>query len=153
MNIYQSRDFETIAKLSESVHDVHAKLYPEYFKEYDHHDVKEFFKSVINIDRFVFLILEDHHEPLGYAWLEIRNYPEMAFNKELNSVYVHQLSITETHRGKGYGSKLMEEVYTVAKKLNIDLIELEYWTENTYAKQFYKNQHFTKTREVVYKSL
>jgi ribosomal protein S18 acetylase RimI-like enzyme len=153
MRIYQTYDYELIAKLNKPVHDLHSKLYPEYFKKYNYLNAKEFFKSLINIDSFIFLVLEDHQEPLGYAWIEIRNYPDDAFNKEFKSVYVQQISIIETQRKKGYGSKLVEEIDHVAKNLEIDFIELDYWMKNSDAKEFYKKHGFTKSREFVYKQL
>ncbi|MFD4932439.1 hypothetical protein ACFWMS_26855 [Peribacillus butanolivorans] len=47
----------------------------------------------------------------------------------------------------------MEEVYKIAKRNDIDLIELDYWFENDDAKEFYKKHHFIKYREFVYKQL
>ncbi|MBM7702239.1 hypothetical protein [Metabacillus iocasae] len=35
MNISSTNDFELVAKLNKSVHDLHVNLYPEYFKEYN----------------------------------------------------------------------------------------------------------------------
>ncbi|WP_046174332.1 GNAT family N-acetyltransferase [Domibacillus indicus] len=153
MNIYQTHDYEIIAKLSQSVHDIHAKLYPDFFKEYQPHIIKAFFKSMINADNFAFFVAEDRLEPVGYAWIETRLYPETAFSKPLASVYVHQLSVIETHRGKGFGSGLMKRIYSFAKNRNIHLVELEYWTDNTPAKKFYQNQHFQYSRESVFKRL
>ena len=153
MNIYQTYDFKTIATLSQSLHDMHAKLYPDFFKPYDYEAAEEFFKGIIKAGNFTFFVLTDHGEPLGYAWIETRTYPETPFSKALNSVYVHQLSVIETQRGKGYGSRLMKEIYTYAKNAKINLIELEYWTKNTRAKNFYQNQQFKQAREFAHRRL
>ena len=153
MRIYRTDNYEMVAKLNKTVHNIHAHMYPEYFKEYSDAAATEFFKSIININSFIFLILEDHNEPIGYAWLEIRNYPEIVFNKGYQSIYVQQISIEETRRKKGYGSKLMEEVYNIAKNTKIDLVELDYWMKNQQATDFYQKQGFTKSREFVFKKL
>jgi diamine N-acetyltransferase len=153
MKITQTTDYEIIAKLNKSVHDLHSKLYPKYFKQYDYEAIKKFFKSIIHNDSFIFLLVEDNGEALGYAWIEIRKYPENAFKKSYKSVYVHQISIAETQRKKGYGSKLMEEIYEIAKNKGIDLVELDYWFENNIAKDFYQKHGFKKYREFVYKEL
>jgi ribosomal protein S18 acetylase RimI-like enzyme len=87
------------------------------------------------------------------VWIEIRKYPENVFKNGYNSVYVHQISIVENQKKKGYGTRLMEEVYKIAQRNNIDLIELDYWFENDDAKEFYKKHHFIKYREFVYKQL
>ncbi|MDP1421362.1 hypothetical protein Q8G35_24050 [Peribacillus simplex] len=47
----------------------------------------------------------------------------------------------------------MECIYEIAKDRGIDLIELDYWFENSVAKDFYKKQNFIKYREFVYKQL
>ncbi|MFI8496806.1 GNAT family N-acetyltransferase [Peribacillus butanolivorans] len=39
--------------------------------------------------------------------------------------YIHQISIVETKRNKGYGSSLMECIYEIANDRGIDLIELD----------------------------
>ncbi|MCO0601216.1 GNAT family N-acetyltransferase [Peribacillus butanolivorans] len=64
------------------------------------------------------ILLEDNEEALGYAWIEIRE-------------YIYQISIVETKRNKGYGSSLMECIYEIANDRGIDLIELDYWFENS----------------------
>ncbi|OMP66350.1 GNAT family N-acetyltransferase [Domibacillus epiphyticus] len=153
MRIYRTYDYEMIAKLNKPVHDIHSKFYPEYYKEYSENAAKEFFKKIINIESFIFLILEDRNQTLGYVWIEIRNYPEIAFNKGYKAVYVQQISIIESQRNKGYGAKLMEEVYNIAKSMNIGIIELDYWVENQDAKDFYKKLGFIKSREFVYKQI
>ena len=153
MKISQTRNFNLIAKLNKYVHELHSNLYPKYFKEYNYENVKDVFKSLVNNESFIFLLLEDNEEALGYAWIEIREYPENAFKNGYKSVYVHQISIVETKRIKGYGSSLMECIYEIANDREIDLIELDYWFENSVAKDFYKKQNFIKYREFVYKEL
>jgi diamine N-acetyltransferase len=153
MKISQTRNFKSVAKLNKYVHNLHSNLYPKYFKEYNYENVKEVFKSLINNESFIFLLLEDNEGALGYAWIEIREYPENAFKKGYKSVYVHQISIVDTKRNKGYGSSLMECIYEIANDRGIDLIELDYWFENSVAKDFYKKQNFIKYREFVYKQL
>ncbi|MCK1995191.1 GNAT family N-acetyltransferase [Peribacillus muralis] len=153
MKIRQTSNFECIATLNKYVHDLHSNLYPEHFKEYNYEKVKKYFKSLVNNESFLFLLLEDDGEALGYAWIELKEYPENAFKKGYKSVYVHQISIADTKRNKGYGSSLMEHIYEMANNRGIDVIELDYWCENSVAKNFYKKQDFIKYREFVYKKL
>jgi len=153
VRISQTKDYEKIAILNRHVHSLHAKLYPKHFKKYNYREMKETFNYLIDNDQFIFLLLEDHKEAIGYAWIEIISYPENAFRNSYQSVYVHQIGLRETQKKKGYGTLLMEEVYTIAEKNDIELIELDYWFENTDAKEFYKKHHFIKYREFVYKQL
>lgn len=153
MKIRQTKDFELVAKLNKPVHDLHFTLYPKHFNKYNYEEIKEVFKKLIENENFIFLLLEVNQEAVGYAWLEIRNYPENAFKKSYHSIYIHQISIVQTQRKKGYGTALMNYIYHMAKEKGIDLIELDYWVDNNIAKEFYKKQDFVKYREFVYKQL
>lgn len=153
MKISQTFNYETIARLNKHVHDLHVKLYPEHFTEYNYEAMKAFFKSIINNNHFVFLLLESEGDAIGYAWLEAIQYHETPFTKSYQSMYVHHISIDEAKRSKGYGTKLMEKIYEIAKDRGIHLVELDYWTKNVVAKDFYKKSGFTKYREFVYKNL
>lgn len=153
MNIEQTKNYELIAKLNKPVHDLHCSLYPKYFREYNFEDVKDLFKQLMKNRDFIFLLVKEDKEALGYAWIERRHYPENVFNKEYMSIYVHQISIVQSERNKGYGTFLMEEIYRFATTQAIDLVELDYWVDNKIAKEFYKKQNFVKYREFVYKQL
>lgn len=153
MKISQTSDYELIAILNKPVHDLHYSLYPKHFKEYDYNSAREEFRKLINKDHFIFLLVKDCQQAVGYAWLEIREYPENAFKKAYRSLYVHQLSINSTHRKKGYGNKLMNYIYSVAKEKETDRIELDYWFNNNIADEFYEKQGFVKYREIVWQSL
>jgi diamine N-acetyltransferase len=152
MKIYQTRDHEIIANLNEDVQNVHAHLYPDYFKKFNLENVKEFFKKIINKPDFIFLLIEDNEISQGYAWIEIRHNPENAFKKAYKLLYVHQISISESSRNKGFGSMLMEEIYEIARKSEVKQIELDYWCDNQIAKDFYQKQGFTISREFVQKN-
>lgn len=153
MKIGQTKNFELVAKLNKPVHDLHYSLYPKYFNEYNYEEIKEVFKKLMKNENFIFLLLEDNHEAVGYAWIEIRYYPENTFKKGYKSVFVHQISVVQTKRKKGYGTSLMEHIYRLANDKDIDLVELDYWFDNNIAKEFYKKHNFVKYREFVYKQL
>ena len=153
MNIIKTTDHEIIARLNKDVHQIYSKLYPEYFKEYNFDEISNFFKEIIHKPRFTFLVLENDNTQVGYAWVEIMEYKENVFKKSYKSVWVHQICVLSTERGKGYGSKLMEKVYEIAKENHISKIELEYWSDNINAKEFYLHRGFVKYREFVYKEI
>lgn len=153
MKINQTTDYELVAKLNKNVQNRHVQLYPEYFKEYDEDGVKGFFKENISNPKFRFLLLEDEGQPLGYVWLEIRNYPESVFKKAYQSVYIHQISVVDSKSKKGLGTKLMDEIENIATDNEISKIELDYWSNNFVAENFYKKNGFDVYREHVYKNL
>lgn len=153
MRIIETDDYEIVAALNEPVHALHAKLYPEYFQPFDYDAMKRFFKSAVSQPNHVFLLLEDDGQPLGYAWIEYKTVPENAFRKSSRSLFVHQIGISDSYQNKGYGSKLMERIYDMAKSSGIARVELDYWTDNESAVQFYRKHGFIKYHEYVYKDV
>ncbi|MGG1365549.1 GNAT family N-acetyltransferase [Priestia megaterium] len=123
-----SRTFDTgkIAKLNQSVHQLHVELYPERFQTYDFQKIHEFFKKVMKDDRFIFLLGEDEGQHVGFAWLEIKQYSEPVFKKTYKSIYVHQINIAEPYKN---------------------------WNDNTIAESFYEKEGFVTYRKMAYKEL
>ncbi|WAH37577.1 GNAT family N-acetyltransferase [Alicyclobacillus dauci] len=153
MRVTRTTDYDLVARLNRPIHDLHRTLYPEYFKEYVFDDMRDAFKRLMTNDNSVFLLLEDDNEALGYAWIEVRTYPDNAFRKEYRSVYVHQISIVENQKRRGHGSYLMEHIYDIAKREGIHRVELDYWARNEAAKAFYEKHGFVSYRDFVHKEL
>ncbi|MGO1098810.1 N-acetyltransferase family protein [Priestia megaterium] len=153
MKVSRTFDAGKIAKLNQSVHQLHVELYPQHFQTYDFHQVHEFFKKVMKDDRFIFLLGEDEGQHVGFAWLEIKQYSETVFKKAYESIYVHQINIAESYKNKGFGSSLMKEIYSIARTNDINTIELDYWNDNTIAESFYEKEGFVTYRKMAYKEL
>lgn len=153
MKITPTTDVELLAHLNKPVHDLHVSLYPEYFVEYNFEAIRDSFKQCVTNENFIFLVLEDNEQPLGYAWIEIKDYPENAFRKQRKSIFVHNISIVEGQKRQGYGSHLMNHIYDLARRKGISLIELDYWANNEHAKNFHNKQGFLNYREMVFKQL
>ncbi|WP_010096571.1 GNAT family N-acetyltransferase [Ornithinibacillus scapharcae] len=153
MKIYQTKDAELIAKLNQSVHELHVSLYPSYFKDYHAEKVKTFFEGLMNKEQYIFLVLEDIGQSIGFAMLELKAYPETIFKNAYQSLYIHQLSISSMYKSKGYGTKLMDEITTIARNKGLHKIELDHWSDNEIAKAFYKNLGYSPIREYLYKDI
>ena len=112
-----------------------------------------FYENIIDKEGYIFLLIEDEKEAIGYAWIELKDYPENPFKLARKFVYVHQISISSHVRSKGYGSMLMAEIESIAKEIGITTIELDYWVNNEGAKRFYEKQDYAVYREFVYKNI
>ena len=153
MKITKTRDYALIARLNQHVHDVHVKQYPEHFKPYNYDEIMPFYKNIIDKEDYIFLLIEDENEPVGYAWIELKNYAENPFKLARKFVYVHQISISSHVRSNGYGTILMAEIEAIARENGITTIELDYWVNNEGAKRFYEKQDYAVYREFVYKNI
>ncbi|MGN1399980.1 MAG: GNAT family N-acetyltransferase [Bacillus sp. (in: firmicutes)] len=148
-----TRDYEAIAWLNQFVHNMHVKLYPDYFKEYDYEGSKAFFKEMVNRPDILFLLAEEERENIGYAMLEKKEYPDTIFKKPYRSLYIHQISVSDRYKNKGYGTKLLEKACYLAKEEGIDKVELDYWLGNKEAEEFYFRKQFKPYRQVVMREL
>jgi ribosomal protein S18 acetylase RimI-like enzyme len=153
MEIIQTTDHEIISLLNKEIHDLHVTLYPDHFKEYNYEIINDFFNQIMNKPEHIFLLLTEEDKCLGYSWIEIRQYPSNPFRKPYKSVFVHHISIVKEAQNKGLGKGLLNRIYEIAKEQGIEKIELDYWTDNEIAKQFYEKNGFIKYREFVYKDL
>lgn len=150
MEVIATRDYGILAKLNEGVQNLHAELFPNFFKVHDLVEMTEFFKNVVNKPDHHFFVVKDDEELVGYAWIEIKKIPEGPIKKAFSLGYVHQISINEGKRNKGYGSFLIHKIASFAREHNLSRIELDYWTDNINAKEFYEKLGFVKFREHVY---
>ncbi|TDF92922.1 GNAT family N-acetyltransferase [Paenibacillus piri] len=153
MRITRTTDYELLTCLNKHIHEIHVTLYPEYFVEYNFETIRESFKQLVTNENLIYLVLEDMGEPLGYACVEINEYPEDAQTKKRKSVFVHDFSIVEGQKRRGYGSYLMSHIYDIARSKGIDLVELSYWAKNEHAESFYNKHGFVNYRKLVYKKL
>ncbi|PEJ57906.1 MULTISPECIES: GNAT family N-acetyltransferase [unclassified Bacillus (in: firmicutes)] len=150
MEIFATKDYGILAKLNEGVQNLHAELFPEFFKVHNLAEMTEFFKSVVDKPEHHFFIVKDVEELIGYAWIEVKDIPEGPIKKAFRLGYVHQISINEEKRNKGYGSFLIHKIASFARDHNLSRIELDYWIDNKNARSFYEKLGFVKFREHVY---
>jgi diamine N-acetyltransferase len=135
------------------VQDIHVELFPEYFTPYQYEQIRDFFKSLVDDPKQIFLLAEEKNIPVGYVWMTIRNTPDTPFKKASKTIYIHQISVDLNSSNKGTGTKIMEYIEKLAKDIGATKLELDYWIDNTIAKNFYKKLGFVINREDVHKTL
>lgn len=153
MQIVQTTDCDTLARLNRHVHEIHVQLYPAYFKEYEYEPIKQFFAAMVTKPSHVFFLAEEQGEPVGYAWIELKTSAGNAFMNPYRSVFIHQISISQSYRSQGYGSRLLETIDEFARNNEAAKVELDYWTANAMVRDFYAKNGYTIYRQFVYKDL
>jgi diamine N-acetyltransferase len=153
MEIIKTQDYEAIAKLNKNVQDVHVELFPEYFTSYNYEPIRDFYKEIMKDPKQIFLLVEEDFNPIGYVWMTLRDSAETPFKKASRSLYIHQISIEKNSSNKGAGSKVIAYIEQLGKELGATKLELDYWIDNTIARNFYKKMGFVINREVVHKEM
>ena len=77
-------------------------------------------------------------EAVGYAFCELRDYPESGARKAYRCMYIDDFCIDGKYRKQGIGRRLIEAVKELAKKEGCYNIELNVWEFNENAIHFYK---------------
>ncbi len=153
MILKRTHQSETIAMLNEPVQALHHNMYPEKFKKYEYEAVKAHFDRIINHECHHFYICIDNDEPIGYIWFEEVRKEETAFSSASCYLYVQQISVNDSHRGRGIGKILFNSALDHANKMSINRIGLDYWVKNTIAKNIYENMGFVLEKEITYLTL
>jgi len=152
MEIKQTTDAALIAKLNEPVQALHRALYPEYFKPYCFNEIRQWFETIIASDPdSTFLVIEDEGIIAGYAWIQVLIRTENPFKKARTALEIHQFSIMQAERRRGYGTALMNYICQFAKNKGINEIDLDYWSDNEAAELFYRKQDFKIYRKAAHR--
>ncbi|WP_157272599.1 GNAT family N-acetyltransferase [Paenibacillus daejeonensis] len=154
MEIIQTFNSELITNLNQEIQTLHRSMVPWRFKEFNFAEINAYFKQVMESPKHLFFIIPSQGgEALGYVWIEIKAYHENAFLHAYQSIFVQHLCVAKAHKNKGLGKQLMNKVMEVAVERGIQRIELDYWSMNEDAKQFYSKLGFEVYREFAFKHL
>lgn len=137
-------DAEAIAFLNREVQQMHADAQPHLFKqpgdlEPFKADIRD--RMLANEDGRV-LIAEDDGHPVGYVYLQFICRPENAYTYARRFVHIDQISVKSECRKTGAGRALIEAVFELARRENIERITLDTWNFNENARIFFAHMGF-----------
>jgi ribosomal protein S18 acetylase RimI-like enzyme len=134
---------EIVSALNTAVQAIHAEALPHIFKPPSAETFPAAVVSEIlkNSDNFIF-IAYDGQNPVGYIFVEIIHHPETPRHFAMDVLHIHHISVNAAHYGQGYGQALLQEAKNFAQKRGLSMIELDVWTFNTRAREFYAKQGF-----------
>ncbi|HEY6162922.1 MAG TPA: GNAT family N-acetyltransferase [Bacteroidia bacterium] len=142
MEILPSTDHSLLAALNEEAQTLHHKLYPQLFKPYNKTEASEFFKKTLgDKDAKAFVVFENG-QALGYIFLFIKVIPENTFIHAKHFILLDQVSVLEKHRGRGIGKLLIDHAISFARSLHLNRIELNHWSLNEPARNFFNKCGF-----------
>ena len=130
-------DIPDLLRLLVQVCDVHAEIRPDIFKRGGVKYTESGLTEILSDEsRPIWCALEDG-KFLGYCfcmWKEYRDSTVMTNRREL---YIDDLCVDESARGKGVATALFRHVNTVARAQGTDFIALNVWQGNS-ALEFYE---------------
>ena len=130
-------DIPDILRLLVQVCNVHQDIRPDIFKldgvKYTESDLREL---LIDESRPVWCAVEDEHF-LGYCFCQWKEYRDSSVSTDRKELYIDDLCVDDSARGKGVATALFRHVTAVAKAAGAKFITLNVWEGNS-ALRFYE---------------
>lgn len=141
MNIRRARegDRADIEKLLLQVCMVHHQGRPDLFRPGGMKYTKEELLKIIHDDeRPIFVAADDSQNVIGYVFCMFQQHIENNIMTDIKTLYIDDLCVDETIRGKHIGKALYDYVLEYAKKSGCYNVTLNVWSCNETAMQFYE---------------
>lgn len=139
MEIRQARedDVGLLARLNQSVQQIHAVAHPHLFKVVsDDRLIADWFLTFLARPDARVLIGVVDGDPIGYIAGYFRHYPDNPFRHALTIGIVDQLAIEPAARQQGYGECLLDTLLAHFRQTGVDRVELSVWGFNEGAREF-----------------
>ena len=136
----ENKDIEKILDLLIQVDMVHHNGRPDIFKgpvtKYDAEQLKDIIKDD---NRPVFVCVDDNDKVLGHAFCMHQQIQDHKLLTDRKTLYIDDICVDETARGKGVGRMLYEYVKEYAIEKGFYNITLNVWECNPTAIKFYES--------------
>lgn len=132
-------DIPQLLNLLRQVERVHHDIRPDLFRDggekYEPETLKELLKDV---NRPVLAAVEDG-VVVGYAFCVLEETAGDPARLDRRELYLDDLCVDASVRGKGVAKQLWQETVDLAKQLGCDAVTLNVWEGNDRARKFYEN--------------
>ncbi len=132
-------DIPQLLNLLRQVERVHHDIRPDLFRDggekYEPETLKELLKDV---NRPVLAAVEDG-VVVGYAFCVLEETAGDPARLDRKELYLDDLCVDASVRGKGVAKQLWQETVDLAKQLGCDALTLNVWEGNDRARKFYEN--------------
>ncbi|MGG7162288.1 GNAT family N-acetyltransferase [Clostridium ihumii] len=133
-------DFNDVNNLMLELHNLHVKNRNDVFKATDSPMKEEYFKDLLNNQDVKLFVIEnlENSEIVGYSNLKLMNTPNIDIVVKSKYIYIDDFCIKQAYKRKGIGKKLFNFILEYAKQQCVDSVQLNVWSFNEDAIEFYK---------------
>lgn len=147
IRLANTSDIPGIIALLRQVGQVHHDIRPDLFREgaqkYSPSDLEDLLKDAA---RPIFVGVEDGRL-LGYCFCILEQVKDNPVLRDVKSLYIDDLCVDETIRGKHVGTGLYDHVCGYARSIGCSSVTLNVWCGNDSAMHFYES-HGMKPRKI-----
>ena len=143
-----NNDLSAITQLYREQFREMAKLIPDFIKEGE--QSTEFIENIIAKDDSDILVYEYNRNIVGLILLQAKTRPDFDFIIPGKYCYIMDIIVTEKHRGKGFGTALMNSAKDWAKEQNCNFVNLDVLVNNSAAIRLYNKLGFIPKAQEMY---
>lgn len=143
-----NNDLSAITQLYREQFREMAKLIPDFIKEGE--QSTEFIENIIAKDDSDILVYEYNRNIVGFILLQAKTRPDFDFIIPGKYCYIMDIIVTEKHRGKGFGTTLMNSAKDWAKEQNCNFVNLDVLVNNSAAIRLYNKLGFIPKAQEMY---
>ena len=136
-------DIPRLIELLSEVLELHAKIRPDIFipgtTKYTDEELEALLEDV---SKPIYVAADDEDKVLGYAFCQLQEQPASNNMIPFRSMYIDDLCVDSSCRGRHIGEKLFEYVKEEARRLGCYEVTLNVWSGNDGAELFYEKMEF-----------
>ena len=133
-----TNDIPRIIELLHQVNMVHHVKRPDLFKPYTTKYNEQELEALLNVSNKPIFVYDDG-DVRGYAFCQITEVKNDQLLQDIKTLYIDDICVDETERGKHIGKALYEYVRDYAQSIGCYNITLNVWEGNEPAICFYRN--------------
>ena len=134
------KDIPRLIALLEQVAAIHNNARPDLFKanskKYNVSDLEALLRDP---KVTIFVAADEDDIAVGYIFCMLNEYKDHAIMQDKKMLYIDDLCVDETQRGKGIGRMLFAHACAYAREQGCYNITLNVWAGNDSARRFYEN--------------
>lgn len=136
----KEKDIPKILDLLSQVDFVHHNGRPDIFKIGTKYSIEELKVLLKDENRPILVSVDEEDLVLGYCFCIFQQYLNNSVLTDIKTLYIDDLCVDETLRGKGVGKELYEAAVKFAKDNGCYNLTLNVWSCNPSAMRFYESQ-------------
>lgn len=136
-------DLEGLKRLLYQVCQIHADGRPDLFRAGGIKYTDQELLDILPDDSRPVYVCEENGQVLGYAFCILEDTPGTTSLQPVRTLYLDDLCVDESARGRHIGSRLYERVLLAARELGCSRVTLHAWNFNEKAFGFYEKLGMT----------
>ena len=137
------KDIPKILDLLSQVDLVHHKGRPDIFKIGTKYNAEELAEIIPDKERPILVSTDENDTVCGYCFCILKQQKNDSVLTDIKTLYIDDLCVDETLRGKHIGSELFEAAVNLAKEKGCYNVTLNVWSCNPSSLKFYESLGMT----------